>query len=143
MGLICSFLKMSLRHSEIGSFLEASPSQTWPRLKNKRHQWIWGWVGLQASQEFGISWPSWPLGLCYQHEAPFGLGQKTSKNNYQKKKNRPQGPKSARPIPGPSCRGVLAGLPHTTGLGFQTGHPDRRVLVGPDIVASKIVKVCE
>ena len=24
---------------------------------------------------------------------------------------------------GPSCRGVLAGLPHTTGLGFQTGHP--------------------
>ena len=32
-------------------------------------------------------------------------------------------------VPGPSCRGVLAGLPHTTGLGFQTGHPDRRVLV--------------
>ena len=26
-------------------------------------------------------------------------------------------------------RGVLAGLPHTTGLGFQTGHPDWRVLV--------------
>ena len=25
-------------------------------------------------------------------------------------------------IPGPS-RGVLAGLPHTTALGFQTGHP--------------------
>ena len=32
-------------------------------------------------------------------------------------------------IPGPSCRGVLAGLLHTTALGFQTGHPDRRVLV--------------
>ena len=28
-----------------------------------------------------------------------------------------------RSQPGPSCRGVLAGLPHTTGLGFQTGHP--------------------
>ena len=26
------------------------------------------------------------------------------------------------PVAGPSCRGVLAGLPHTTPLGFQTGH---------------------
>ena len=33
---------------------------------------------------------------------------------------------TSTPRPGPSCRGVLAELPHTTG--FQTGHPDRRVL---------------
>ena len=32
-------------------------------------------------------------------------------------------------LPGPSCWCVLAELPHTTSLGFQTGHPDRRVLV--------------
>ena len=31
-------------------------------------------------------------------------------------------PKSPGSIPGPSCRGVLAGLPHPTGLGFH-GHP--------------------
>ena len=31
-------------------------------------------------------------------------------------------------IPGPS-RGVLAGLPHTIYIGFQTGHPDRRLLI--------------
>ena len=36
-------------------------------------------------------------------------------------------------IPGPSDpRGVLAG--HTTGLGFQTGHPDRRVLLSEHIL---------
>ena len=39
--------------------------------------------------------------------------------------------------PGPSCRGVLAGLPHTTGLGFQTGHPDRRVLEGIDSIYTR------
>ena len=38
-------------------------------------------------------------------------------------------------------RGVLAGLPHTTSLGFQTGHHDRRVLGGSWQIFH-IVEVC-
>ena len=36
---------------------------------------------------------------------------------------------STKPFNQDPPRGVLAGLPHTTYIGFQTGHPDRRVLV--------------
>ena len=37
-------------------------------------------------------------------------------------------------LPGPSCWGVLAGTtPHYRPFGFQTGHPDRRVLVADSV----------
>ena len=38
--------------------------------------------------------------------------------------------------PGPSCQGVLAGLPHTTYDGFQTGHP---TVSGPGSLLSSLL----
>ena len=59
-----------------------------------------------------------------------GGGEETGTDTHQEAPRMRKGGWKMVSVPGPSDpRGVLAGLPHTTGIGFQTGNPDRRVLV--------------